>query len=60
VLSLTVESKEATFAVISVTADAQLRVRDMEGGFGDNPNFPATSPPPKCSSLDRKPRELKV
>lgn len=40
---LTVKSKEATFAVISMTADAQLKGRDMEG-FRDNHYLPPTHP----------------
>lgn len=41
VLPLTVKSKEATFAVVSMTADAQLRGRDVEG-LCDKPGFPPT------------------
>ena len=36
VFPLAVKSKEDTFAVILITADSQLRKRDMEG-FCDNP-----------------------
>lgn len=35
-MPLTVKNKEASFAVLSMTADAQLRGRDIEG-FWDNP-----------------------
>lgn len=38
-LLLTEKSKEADFVVISMTADAQSRGKDMEG-FCGNPSFP--------------------
>lgn len=43
--SLTVKIKEATFAEILMTVDAQLRGRDMED-FCDN-TYPHSSPPQK-------------
>lgn len=42
---LAVKRKEATFAVTSMTADTQLRNRDIEG-FCDK-LYPLNSPPPK-------------
>lgn len=45
----TVKSKEAMFAVVLMTRDAQLR-NDIEG-FCDNP---CPHPTPKSNSLDRK------
>jgi hypothetical protein len=53
-LPLTVKRKEATFAVISMTTGAQLRVRDMEG-FCDSP-YPILNPysTHKNCSLDKK------
>lgn len=43
-LPLTVKIKEATFAVILMTSDTQLRKRDREG-FCDNPfHHPNTIP----------------
>lgn len=44
---LTVKDKEATFAVISTTADSQLRKGGME--------TPMPTPPPKRNCLNRKP-----
>ena len=51
VLTLTVKSKEAAFAMVSMTADAQLRGRDMEG-LCDKSGSPPT---PQNNSLDGKP-----
>lgn len=42
---LTIKVKEATFAVVLMTADAQLGKRDSI--FGDNPYSLLVSPPPK-------------
>lgn len=47
---LTVESKEVTFAVVSTSAEAQLRKRDMKA-FVTTPDPTHT---PKEDSLDRK------
>ena len=49
-LPQTVKGMEATFAVVSMTADSQLRKRDTEG-FCDNHSLPLK----KGNSLDRKP-----
>lgn len=49
---LTTESKEATFAVSSMTPNAQLRGREIKG-FWDNPYPHSLSK--KGNSLDRKP-----
>lgn len=59
-LPLTVKSK-ATFVVISMTADVQLRGRDMEG-FWDNHYPNSNHRPSKSNSLHRKPtkRTLKA
>ena len=45
---LTVENKETAMTVISMTADAQLRKRDMEG-FCDN-FYPNPNPHPKVTA----------
>lgn len=52
---MSVKSKEADFAVIWTTADAQLRGRDMER-FCDNPTSIPMTPSLKSDSLDRKPQ----
>ena len=44
VLTLTVKSKEAAFAMVSMTADAQLRKRDIEDFCGKPYLYPYTSP----------------
>lgn len=49
-LPLIVKNKKATFAVISMTEDTQLRSGDMEG-FCENPSFYS---PPQSNILDRK------
>ncbi|KAL6083915.1 hypothetical protein STEG23_020814 [Scotinomys teguina] len=41
---LTVKGKGASFAVVLMTADSQLRMRDIEG-FHDNLSPPRTTPP---------------
>jgi len=46
-LPLTLTGKEATFAVVSMTADSQLRKRDMEGFWDDHY-------PPNPDSFQRK------
>ena len=47
---LTVKDKEATFAVVSMTADSQLRKRDTEG-FDDNPFLnPHSTPSPTVTT----------
>lgn len=51
-LSLTVNVKETSFAVVSMIADSQLRMRDIEGFW--TTSLPYTHPPKK-NSLDRKP-----
>ena len=48
---LTLKGKEATFAVLSMTADAQLSEEDMEG-FCDNP-YP--HPHPKQEATEESP-----
>lgn len=48
-LLLTVKGKEATFAIVLMTADSQLRKRDIEG-FCKNP-----SPIKKSNNINRKP-----
>lgn len=53
-LLLTVRSKAADFAVISMTADAQRRGEDMESFCGNPTPIPSTSSS-KSNSLDRKP-----
>jgi hypothetical protein len=51
---LTVKDKEATFAVVLMTTDSQLRKREI--GLFDNPYLPIPSySPQKSNSLDRKP-----
>lgn len=48
-LLMIVNSRQATFAVIWMTADAQVRGRDMEG-FCDSPySHPNLPPPPKVT-----------
>lgn len=49
-LQLPVKSREATFVVVLMTTDAQLRKRDIEN-FGGNPYSPS---PPKSNNLKRK------
>lgn len=44
VLPLTVKGKEATIAMVLMTADAQLRKRDT-GGFYDNPDLHSNPTP---------------
>lgn len=52
-LPLIVKSKEATFALILMMADAQLRGRDMED-FCDSPYpYPKSPLPQNGNSLDR-------
>lgn len=51
-LLLTVEGKEATFAVVLVTANSQWREGDIQG-FCDN-SFPYLPHPAKGNSLHRK------
>lgn len=46
VLPLTGKGKEATIAVVLMTADAQLRKRDT-GGFCDNPDLYSNPTPPQ-------------
>lgn len=54
-LPLSINSREATFAVILMAADTQLRKRDLEG-FRDNPYNPnSPTAPPKSTNLNRKP-----
>ena len=55
VLQLTVKGKEATFAVVLITTDSQLRKRDLKG-FCNNPypHFTPTHKKKKSNSLDRK------
>jgi hypothetical protein len=51
------KGKVATFALALLTAESQLRKRDIEG-FGGNPNSPLTCPTLsvcKHNSLHRKP-----
>lgn len=50
-LSLTVKSKEAVFGLVFMTADSQLRKKDIEG-FCDNRY--TTPQQTKCNSLDKK------
>lgn len=50
-LSLTVKCKEGSFAVVLMTADPNLIMRDI--GVCDN--LPSLLPTPKRNSLDRKP-----
>jgi hypothetical protein len=56
-LPLAVKDKEATFALVLMTADPQLRKRDIEGFWQPLPH-----PIHKSNSLDRKPpkRTLKI
>jgi hypothetical protein len=42
-LSLTVKGKHASFAMVAMIADSQLRMRDTEG-FGDYPHPPKKQP----------------
>lgn len=51
-LSLTLKSKEVTFAIIAMITGTQLKRRHTEGFYG-NPYSPKL-PPPKCSDLNRK------
>lgn len=53
-LLLTVKGKEASSAVVLMTADSQLRKEDKEGFCG---NLYTPSILPKRNSLDRKPME---
>ena len=50
VLTLTVKSKEAAFAMVSMTADAQLQKMSMED-FSDNPYRFLNLHQPKRSSV---------
>lgn len=50
-LPLTAKHKEASFAVVLMTADPKLRMRDI--GFCEN--LPPQLPTHKRNSLDRKP-----
>lgn len=49
-LPLTVNSKEATFAVISKVADTYLRKRDMEAFYGKP--YPSNPPFTEANSLE--------
>ena len=51
-LPLTAKDREATFAVITMAASAQLRKRDIEG-FCDNPK-PLNPCPQNSKSLNSK------
>lgn len=51
-LPMTVKSKEAPLAVVSVIVDARLRERNMEG-FCDTP-YPFPDPCQDSHSLDRE------
>lgn len=53
---MTVKNEEATFAVESMTASAQLRKRNMEG-FCDLPSPPLSNHPQKSNSLTNEPLE---
>jgi hypothetical protein len=53
VILLTVKGKDASFSVVSMTADSQLRERDIEG-FCGNPYIHLPTHP-QSNSLDRKP-----
>lgn len=50
-LPLTVKSNKASFAVVLMTADPKLRMRDISFCA----NLPPPLPPPKRNSLNRKP-----
>lgn len=56
-MTLLTVKQEATFAMIWMTADSQLRNRDMED-FCDNPYPHQPSLPKKCSNLNRKPLQI--
>lgn len=44
---LTVKGREATFAMVLITADLQLRKRDIEVFCGNPYPYPPTPPTPK-------------